>query len=88
MCMQRMSFVELCLITVRVMVFLWNWRHLKKRMNSNKHNAIPLTDTQTIPNERILSLNNDLCRNYAGDIKAVNHIGEITEMIELGAVGI
>ena len=60
----------------------------EKRMNSNKHNAIPLTDTQTIPNEMILSLNNDLCRNYAGDIEAVNHNGENTEMIELGAVGI
>nr|TKS10956.1 hypothetical protein D5086_0000078010 [Populus alba] len=57
-------------------------------MNSNKHNAIPLTDAQTIPNERILPLDNDLCRNYAGDIEAVNHNGENTEMIELGAVDI
>nr|TKR84852.1 hypothetical protein D5086_0000252050 [Populus alba] len=60
----------------------------EKRMNSNKHNAIPLTDAQTIPNERILPLDNDLCRNYAGDIEAVNHNGENIEMIELGVVDI
>jgi len=60
----------------------------EKRMNSNKHNVISLTDTQTIPNERTLSLDNDLCKNYAGDTKAVNHNGENIEMIELGVVDI
>jgi hypothetical protein len=60
----------------------------EKRMSSNKHNATLLINTQTIPNERNLSLDNDLCKDYVGGTEAINHNKEDAEMIELGAIDI
>jgi hypothetical protein len=57
----------------------------EKRIGSNKQNTTSPTTTQTIPDERNLSLDNDLCKGYVGDTKAVNHDEEEAEMIELCA---